>query len=128
MPVGTGGRSRRCGTYGCWDHSTYSVLPCGSSESGSYSVVPEPWFSAIRPSTYARPRPMRRSLLPASAMLEPVGRLGRHDAATDQVHGLRTQAAIEHLHELVPVGVELHAPLLHEHAGVVACGSNVKRV
>ena len=53
---------------------------------------------------------------------EAVGRLARDDRRADDVHCLRAQAPVDERDELVPVGVDLHAPLLHQDPGVVAPG------
>ena len=47
--------------------------------------------------------------------LESLRRLSRHAAASHHIDRLRAPATILQIHILIPVGIEVHAPLLPQH-------------
>jgi hypothetical protein len=70
------------------------------------------------PVDVAAAHPDREAGAHGAADLEALECLLGHAAAPDHVHGLHPQPPRHHLHQLVPVRVELNAALLHQHGGV----------
>src|SRR5215475_350099 len=54
--------------------------------------------------------------------LKAVGRFLGHAAAADEVRGLSTPAPVEDGSLFVPVCIELHTPLLHQHSAEMSTG------
>ena len=99
--------------------SVTSAASCACPASSFSTEIGESSFSQRIPSTYARPGLQQEvALVGRRRDLEPGVVLG-HPAASDHVDARRLVEVRVDVDLLVPVGVQLDAPLLHDDAAVV---------
>jgi hypothetical protein len=82
---------------------------------GENGIEFERLFAVIlcKQAMHVHPAAPDRELAGGDLDAETIRRLLRHDAPADDVHRFGSPSAIEKRDQLIPVGVELHAALLH---------------